>query len=284
MAWFKKQQYATIKAAKVIDIPPGLWTKCKGCEQLIFNRELVKNLKVCPKCKYHFRLSAHEWINLLLEDGSFREHDANVGPADPLSFVDSKKYSERLKGDQEKSKLKEAVVSGEGLMGEFMVALGAMDFSFRGGSMGSVVGEKITRLFECAVSAKMPVVIICTSGGARMQEGILSLMQMAKTSAAAGKLSEARLPYISILTNPTTGGVAASFASLGDIIISEPRSVIGFAGPRVIEQTIKQKLPSHFQKAEFLLERGFVDMIVERKNIKETVVGILGLLLASGAK
>jgi acetyl-CoA carboxylase carboxyl transferase subunit beta len=278
MAWFKKAQYATIKGPKPIEIPSGLWTRCDGCRQLIYNKELASNLKVCPKCKHHFRLSAFEWLNLLLEEGSYQEYDVNIKPSDPLGFTDSKKYTDRLKGDQEKTKLSEAVITGEGLTGPFSLCVGVMDFSFRGGSMGSVVGEKITRLIEKAIKKKVPVVIVSTSGGARMQEGILSLMQMAKTSAAVGKLNKSGLPYISILTNPTTGGVAASFASLGDIIISEPQSVIGFAGARVIEQTIRQKLPSHFQKAEFLLQHGFVDMIVERRNIKGTIIKILEIL------
>jgi len=278
MAWFKKLQYATIKGPRPVEIPPGLWTRCDGCRQLIYNKELAANLKVCPKCKYHFRLSAHEQLNLLLEEGTYKEWDAHVKPADPLGFTDSKKYVDRLKEDQEKTKLSEAVITGEGLVGSFKLCIGVMDFSFRGGSMGSVVGEKITRLIEKAIQKKNPVIIISTSGGARMQEGILSLMQMAKTSAAVARLNKAGLPYISILTNPTTGGVAASFASLGDIIISEPQAVIGFAGARVIEQTIRQKLPMHFQKAEFLLQHGFVDMIVERKNIKETVIKILEIL------
>ena len=278
MAWFKKPQYATIKGPKPLEIPPGLWTRCDGCHQLIYNKELAANLKVCPKCKYHFRLSAFEWLNLLLEEGTYKEYDARIKPADPLGFVDSKKYTDRLKEDQEKTKLLEAVVTGEGLIGPFRTCIGAMDFSFRGGSMGSVVGEKITRLIEKAIQKKNPLVIISTSGGARMQEGVLSLMQMAKTSAAIGRLNKASLPYISILTNPTTGGVAASFASLGDIIISEPQAVIGFAGARVIEQTIRQKLPLHFQKAEFLLQHGFIDMIVERRNIKETIIKILEII------
>lgn len=278
MAWFKKSQYAIIKSSKPVEIPSGLWTKCDGCGQLIYNKELANNLKVCPKCKYHFRLSSFEWLNLLLENGSFQEFDVNIKPADPLGFVDSKKYIDRLKEDQEKTKLSDAVVTGKGLAGPFKVCIGVMDFSFRGGSMGSVVGEKITRLIERAIQEKNPVVIISASGGARMQEGVLSLMQMAKTSAAIARLNKAGLLYISILTNPTTGGVAASFAALGDIIISEPRAVIGFAGARVIEQTIRQKLPSHFQKAEFLLQHGFVDLIVERKNIKETIIKILEIL------
>jgi len=278
MAWFKKPQYATIKSPRPVEIPPGLWTRCEGCRQLIYNKELANNLKVCPKCKYHFRLSSFERLTLLLEEGTYQEYNAHIKPADPLGFVDSKKYVDRLKDDQEKTKLSDAVVTGEGLIGPFRVCIAVMDFSFRGGSMGSVVGEKITRLIEKAIQEKIPLVIISASGGARMQEGILSLMQMAKTSAAIARLNKAGLLYISILTNPTTGGVAASFAALGDIIISEPQSIIGFAGARVIEQTIRQKLPSHFQKAEFLLQHGFVDMVVERKNIKETIIKILGIL------
>jgi len=279
MAWFKPQ-YATVKGGpKPIEVPSGLWTRCDACRQLVYNKELVSNLKVCPKCKYHFRLTSQEWMNILLEESSFVEFDANVMPTDPLGFVDSKKYTDRLKDDQEKTKLSEAVKTGQGMLGEIKICIGAMDFSFRGGSMGSVVGEKIVRIAEAAIAQKLPLVIISTSGGARMQEGILSLMQMAKTSAAIARLAKARLPFISILTNPTTGGVAASFAAIGDIIISEPKALIGFAGARVIEQTIRQKLPSHFQKAEFLLQHGFVDMIVERKDMKETLRKILKTIL-----
>ena len=280
MALFKKQQqYATVKTSRPVEVPEGLWTKCEGCRQLIFNKELAQNLKVCPKCRYHFRFSVGEWINLLTEEGTFKEYDAGIEPADPLGFVDTKKYTDRIREDQEKTKQKEAVVTGESMAGKFRIGLGIMDFSFRGGSMGSVVGEKITRLIERATSEKMPVVIIAASGGARMQEGILSLMQMAKTSAAVGRLNREGLLFISILTNPTSGGVAASFAALGDVVIAEPQAYIGFTGARVIEQTIRQKLPSHFQRSEFLLEHGFVDMIVERKNMKDSVIKIFDLLL-----
>lgn len=256
-------------------VPEGLWTKCKNCEEIIYNKELEDNFKVCPKCGYYFRLSAPERIALLLEPKSFKEYDKNLLPADPLSFIVNQSYQEKIAEDQKKSGLKEAVITGEGLIGEHRIVIGVLDFEFLGGSMGSVVGEKITRAIEKAIKKKLPLIIVSASGGARMQEGVLSLMQMSKTSAALAKFAHAHLPFVSILTDPTTGGVSASFAFLGDIIISEPKALIGFAGPRVIEQTIRQPLPEGFQQAEFLLKHGMIDLIVERKEMKKTLIRLL---------
>lgn len=256
-------------------VPDGLWTKCGKCEQIIYNKELEANLKVCPKCGYYFRLSAHERIAFLVEPGAFNEYDIDMKSNDPLSFYDTRKYIDRLKEARKKTKLFDAVITGKGTIGEHNVVIGIMDFAFMGGSMGSVVGEKITRAIEKAIAERLAMIIISTSGGARMQEGMFSLMQMAKTSAALSKLSKEGLPFISVLTDPTTAGVSASFAMLGDVIISEPEALVGFAGPRVIEQTIKQKLPEGFQRAEFLLEHGIIDMIVERKDLKNTLIKLL---------
>jgi len=258
-------------------VPRGLWTKCEKCNELIYNKELEKNLRICPKCGYYFRLTAKQRIKLIFDRASFREDYAQLRAGDPLEFVAVQSYKDRIKQDQKKTGLTEAVISGEGKIGKHKVAAAVLDFDFMGGSMASVVGEKVTRIIEKAIKKKIPLVIISSSGGARMQEGVLSLMQMAKTSAALGLLGRERIPFISILTNPTTGGVSASFAMLGDIIIAEPKALIGFAGPRVIEQTIKQKLPEGFQTSEFLLEHGLIDMIVERKDLKNAVIRILGL-------
>lgn len=256
-------------------IPAGLWTKCLRCEQIIYNKELEENLKVCPKCGYYFRLSARERLKQLVEGKGFQEMDPALEPSDPLQFNDVQPYPTRLTESARATGLSEAVVTGEGLIGPHRVVLGVMDFQFLGGSMGSVVGEKVTRAIERAIAKRLPLVMVVASGGARMQEGILSLMQMAKTSAAIARLREAKVPYISILTDPTFGGVTASFAMLGDIIIAEPKSLIGFAGPRVIEKTIKQQLPEGFQRAEFLLEHGMIDMIVERKRLREALIRTL---------
>jgi acetyl-CoA carboxylase carboxyl transferase subunit beta len=258
-------------------VPGGLWTKCEKCNEIIYNKELEKNFKICPKCGYYFRLTPKQRIRLLLDRGSFRENNAHLKPSDPLGFIAVQSYKTRLKHDQKKTGMNEAVITGEGIIGKHKVALGILDFDFMGGSMASVVGEKVTRLIEKAIKKRIPVVIVSSSGGARMQEGVLSLMQMAKTSAALGLLDREKIPFISILSNPTTGGVSASFAMLGDVIIAEPRALIGFAGPRVIEQTIRQKLPEGFQTSEFLLKHGLIDMIVERKDLKSNVVRILNL-------
>ncbi len=258
-------------------VPGGLWTKCEKCNEIIYNKELEKNFKVCPKCGYYFRLTPKQRIRLLLDRGSFLENYANLKPSDPLGFVAVQSYKNKVKQDQKKTGSIEAVISGEGRIGKHKVAIAILDFDFMGGSMASVVGEKVTRLIEKAIKKRIPVVIVSSSGGARMQEGVLSLMQMAKTSAALGLLDRGKIPFISILTNPTTGGVSASFAMLGDVIIAEPRALIGFAGPRVIEQTIRQKLPEGFQTSEFLLKHGLIDTIVERKDLKNTIVRILNL-------
>lgn len=276
MAWKRSVGYI-LKAKKRKDIPGGLWTKCPSCSRILYNEQLVRNLKVCPKCGYHFRLSAQERLSQLLEENTFEEVDANLVTVDPLKFEDKKKYPERIKEAQEKTGLQEAVITGEGNIESYKVAIGLLDFSFLGGSMASVVGEKICRLIEKATEEEMPLLMVSASGGARMQEGILSLMQMAKTSSALSAYSKKTLPYVSILTDPTTGGVSASFAFLADIIIAEQGALIGFAGPRVIEQTVKQKLPEGFQKAEFLLEHGMVDMVVHRKNMKSTLLKIFKL-------
>ncbi len=257
------------------DIPGSLWVKCFKCKETIYSKDLEKNLKVCPKCNYHFKLSAKERIAMLLDEASFSPYDISMRSKDFLNFFDTAKYSDRLKEYEQKTSLLEAVITGEGTINGRHIVIGAMDFSFMGGSMGSVVGEKITRAIEKAIGLKVPVIICSTSGGARMQESIMSLMQMAKTSGALAKLSDAKLPYISILSDPTTGGVSASFAMLGDVNISEPGSLIGFAGPRVIEQTIKQKLPPGFQRAEYLLEHGLLDLVVERSKLRETIIKLL---------
>jgi len=258
-------------------VPGGLWTKCEKCNEIIYNKELEENFRVCPKCGYYFRLNPKQRIKLLMDRGSFRESNADLKPGDPLGFVAVQAYKNRVKEDQKKTGSNEAVITGEGSIGKCRVAIAILDFDFMGGSMASVVGEKVTRLIEKALKKRIPVVIVSSSGGARMQEGVLSLMQMAKTSAALGLLDRGKIPFISILTNPTTGGVSASFAMLGDVIIAEPRALIGFAGPRVIEQTIRQKLPEGFQTSEFLLKHGLIDIIVERKDLKNTVVRILDL-------
>lgn len=274
--WFKKIKEEKIQ--KKVKIPEGIWVKCENCKEIIYKKEIDKNLKVCPKCNYHFRISAKERIKLLADEGSFIEFDADMISGDPLNFKDSMPYSERIKENQKKSGLREAAVSGEALINGHPVILAIMDFSFMGGSMGSVVGEKIAQAAEIAIEKRVPLISVASSGGARMQEGIFSLMQMAKVSAAIGKLKDNRVPFISVLADPTFGGVAASFAMLGDVIIAEPKSLIGFAGPRVIEQTIKQQLPDNFQRAEFLLEHGLIDMVVSREDMKKILTRLIEFL------
>ncbi len=276
MAWFKKRNNRNTE--KRVKIPEGLWIKCNNCKEIIYKKEVDRNLQVCPKCKYHFRISASERLKLLIDSGSLQEFGEDIMPSDPLKFKDTKPYSERLKDYQQKTGLKEAAIAAEAKIKGVEVVIVVVDFNFMGGSMGTVVGEKVALAAERAIEKKLPLIIVSASGGARMQEGMLSLMQMAKVSAAIGKLRDRGIPYISILTDPTFGGVSASFAMLGDIIIAEPRSLIGFAGPRVIEQTIGQKLPENFQQAEFLLEHGLIDMVVDRKSLKDTVARILKLL------
>ncbi len=255
------------------------WIKCTGCEEMVHSKELKENLSCCPKCDHHFRISAEKRIEILADKKSFKELFDNLEANDPLQFTDSKAYTDRIKAAQEKSGRKDAVIVGTCTMNKRKVALGVMNFAFMGGSMGSVVGEKLTRLIEHAIENNLPVVIVSASGGARMQESIYSLMQMAKTSAALARLHVAKLPFISILTNPTTGGVTASFASLGDVNIAEPEALIGFAGPRVVEQTIGQKLPDTAQKSEFLLEKGMIDCIAKRSELKEKVATVVDFLM-----
>jgi len=274
--WFSKKKKEERPAELIrLDIPDNLWVKCHSCRTAIYAKELKSNHKVCPKCGYHFKLSSTERVEMLLDEGVFIERDKNIRSTDFLDFVDSQPYRKRIEDAMLKSSLNEAVVCGEGKIGGIEVAFGTMDFSFMGGSMGSVVGEKVTRLIENGLEKKLPVIICTTSGGARMQEGIMSLMQMAKCSAALQRLRESGVPFIVILTDPTTGGTTASFAMLGDVHIAEPGALVGFAGPRVIEQTIRQKLPPGFQRSEFLKEHGMVDLVCERKKLKETLVKIL---------
>ncbi len=257
----------------------GIFVKCTECEKPLYKKELLESHQVCIYCDYHFRLSARERLAMLFDDETYEKLDEEVMSGDPLDFVDSKPYKERIKEAQRKSGLPEAIISGKGTVGGHKVYAGAMDMSFIGGSMGSAVGEKITRLVERAIKTKGAVIVYSASGGARMQEGTLSLMQMAKISSALAQLDEAGLPFISILTDPTTGGVTASFAMLGDVNIGEPKALIGFAGPRVIEQTIRQKLPKGFQRSEFLLEHGMLDMVVDRRQLRDTVIRVLDFMM-----
>ncbi len=270
MDWFKKSKNGLVDQQKK-EIPDGLWTKCKGCGEVIYSRTLQETLWVCPSCNYHFRITARKIIELLLDDGRLEEYDANLSSRDPLHFRDAKKYPDRIKSSQQKTGLKDAVICGIGSVDTTPVSFAVMDFSFMGGSMGSVVGEKIARTITRAIEREVPLVIVSCSGGARMQEGILSLMQMSKTSALLAVLAQKKIPYISILTNPTTAGVMASYASLGDIVIAEPKALLGFAGPRVIQQTIGQELPEGFQSSEFFLEHGFLDVISERKDLRRNL-------------
>ena len=276
MSWIDKIKSKT-SLGKKDSTNAELWAECSDCKSNIFIADLEKNFRVCPQCDCHFRVGAKQRINQLLEGGTFVEHDVNLIATDPIKFKDSKKYKERLRTYFKNGMTSDAVISGTGFIKSHPVEICVFEFSFMGGSMGVVVGEKITRSIERAITNQTSLIIISCSGGARMQEGILSLMQMAKTSAALSKLAKERLPYISILTDPTTGGVSASFALLGDIIIAEPGALIGFAGPRVIEQTIQQKLPDGFQRSEFLLEHGLIDRVVHRKDLKETLDQLLSL-------
>jgi len=278
MAWFRKRKYTILKPSeeKRVDIPDGLWHKCKQCLHILLARDYEQNLKVCPKCNFHDRLSSKERIEYSFDKDSFRELYTNLFPTDPLEFTDSKKYTNRLASYQKKTGMNDAVITGTALCGGYQVAAAVMEFNFAGGSMGSVVGEKVTRILEHALENRVPVIIISASGGARMQEGILSLMQMAKTSMVIARLNEAKIPFISVLTHPTTAGVMASYASLGDIIVAEPNALIGFAGPRVIQQTINQILPKGFQRSEFVKSHGFIDIVTDRKDLKNTLIKLLG--------
>jgi len=275
MAWFKRSKVNISSDSQKKDIPDGMWTKCSGCSEIIHKKQLEQNLYTCPKCNFHFRIGSKEYFEILLDHGSFKELDKRMRSVDPLKFVDTKAYSGRIATTIKKTGLYDAVRTGEGKTNGKAVVVACMDFAFIGGSMGSVVGEKIARASETARKKKHPLIVISSSGGARMMEGALSLMQMAKMSARLAQLSDAGVPYISILTDPTTGGVTASFAMLGDIHIAEPSALIGFAGPRVIKQTIGKDLPKGFQRSEFLLEKGFVDLVVHRKELKETISKIL---------
>ena len=279
MGFFKKSNVAPEQVEKKrVRVPEGLWTKCQNCGEVIITKEIVNNLNVCPKCNFHFRVSARKRLEILLDQGSFTEFDANMVSVDFLDFKDSKSYQDRINAAVAKGGSKDAIICGEGLIEGTPVQMAVFDFSFMGGSMGSVVGEKITRAIERGIAEGTPVMVVSASGGARMQESILSLMQMAKTSAALAKLRAKGLPFISILTDPTTGGVTASFAMLGDVNMAEPKALIGFAGPRVIEQTIRQKLPEGFQRAEYLLDHGMVDIIVERREMRQKLSQILRML------
>lgn len=279
MSWFKKERAPlTGGEERRVRVPDGLWVKCKSCGATLYAKDLESNLQVCPKCDFHFRVSARKRLALLLDEGSFVEYDADMVSVDFLQFKDSKSYQDRINATLAKGGSKDAVITGSGRIEGTPVQIAVFDFSFMGGSMGSVVGEKITRAIERGIEGNTPVIVVSASGGARMQESILSLMQMAKTSAALAKLREKGLPFISVLTDPTTGGVTASFAMLGDINVAEPQALIGFAGPRVIEQTIRQKLPEGFQRAEYLLDHGMVDMIVHRKEMKQTLSRVLKMM------
>ncbi|MBU1318022.1 MAG: acetyl-CoA carboxylase, carboxyltransferase subunit beta [candidate division Zixibacteria bacterium] len=275
--WFRKSREGLISQSKK-DIPEGLWTKCPECGEVIYVKELEKNLNTCSHCDYHFKYASKEYIKLLLDDGNLEEHDMALISGDPLKFKDSKKYPDRIKAAQKKTGQNDAVICGIGRINGREVSFAIMDFAFIGGSMGSVVGEKIARTIERATLRRIPLVIVSCSGGARMQEGILSLMQMAKTSALLARLDEVKVPYISVLTNPTTAGVMASYASLGDVIIAEPKALLGFAGQRVIKQTIGADLPPGFQSSEFFMDHGFLDKIVHRRDLKRIVGGLLDLL------
>lgn len=274
MALFRKKSYTTVRVRKK-DIPDGLWTKCPSCTEIIFKKELEDRWHVCPKCGYHFQIDRLTRLKLLTEEGSFEEWDADLYSLDPLGFKGTDSYIDKLKSNIRKTGIQDAIICGRARIGSHTVGLGIMEFAFLGASMGSVVGEKVTRLFERATEMGLPVVICCASGGARMYEGMLSLMQMAKTSAAVLKHSEAGLPYISILTHPTTAGVMASYATLGDVILAEPGALIGFAGPRVIKETTQRDLPEGFQRSEFLLKHGLLDMVVPRTELKRTVILLL---------
>ncbi|MFH1862825.1 MAG: acetyl-CoA carboxylase, carboxyltransferase subunit beta [bacterium] len=270
MAWFQKAKKGLAPQEKQ-ELPDGLWLKCEECGEIIFRKELQKNRYVCQKCRFHFRIGSRDYIELILDEGSFREFNSDLVSVDPLSFKDSKKYTERIQKAIQKTGINEAVRTGIGQVDERKVVFGVMDFEFFGGSVGSVVGHKINLAVEKAIEKKYPLILVSASGGMRMQEGLFSLMQMAKTACALAELQKAHLPYISILTHPTTGGTTASFSMLGDVIIAEPGALIGFAGPRVIKQTIGQDLPPGFQRSEFLLQHGFLDLVVDRSQLKKTV-------------
>ena len=284
MAWFKKARKPIAPATeKQSRVPEGLWVKCPDCSQILYNKDLATNLHVCPKCAHHFRIGAAERLRTLFDGGVWIEYDKDLVSTDPLHFTDTKPYKERLKATIESTGMKDAVIVGSGAIDGIDAVVAAMEYGFIGGSMGVVVGEKITRAIERAIATRSPIVIVCCSGGARMMEGALSLMQMAKICGALARLDRARLPYIAVLTDPTTGGVTASFAMLGDLNIAEPKALIGFAGPRVIEQTIRQKLPEGFQRSEFLLDKGMIDFVIDRREMKAAIARALRFMGASKA-
>jgi len=279
MAWFRREKENIQSDGQKKDLPDGLWNKCSGCGEIIHKTQLKQNFYVCPKCSTHFRIGSHEYFSILLDEGTFKETDRRLRSADPLGFVDSKPYSARIKDTIKKTNLYDAVRTGSGKINGIPVMIACMDFAFIGGSMGAVVGEQIARAIDKSLKGRMPLVIVSASGGARMMEAAISLMQLAKTSAKLAQLSDAGVPYISILTDPTTGGVTASYAMLGDVNIGEPGALIGFAGPRVIRQTIGKDLPKGFQRAEFLLEKGFLDLVISRKEMKDTIARLLNHFL-----
>ncbi len=275
MPWFKRTKENISPESQKKELPDGMWEKCPDCGEIIHKKQLEGNYWTCFKCGHHFRIGSEEYIKILLDEGSFKEMNKKMRSADPLNFVDSKKYSDRIEETIKKTGLYDAIRTGTGKINSKDIAFACMDFKFIGGSMGSVVGEKIARLIDRALKNKIPLVIISQSGGARMQEAVLSLMQLAKTSSRLTRLAEAKIPYISVMTDPTTGGTTASYAMLGDINIAEPKALIGFAGPRVIRQTIGKDLPEGFQRSEFLLEKGFLDLVVQRKDLKRTISTLL---------
>jgi acetyl-CoA carboxylase carboxyl transferase subunit beta len=283
MAWFKKTRKPIGSTTAESRVPEGLWVKCPDCAQILYNKDLDKNINVCPKCSHHFRITATERLRALFDDGEWTEHSADLASNDPLQFTDTKAYRDRLCVTAEATGLKDAVIVATGRLDGLEIVVAAMEYAFIGGSMGVVVGEKITRAVEMALARGLPLIIVSCSGGARMMEGALSLMQMAKVCAALARLDRAGLPFISILTDPTTGGVTASFAMLGDLNIAEPKALIGFAGPRVIEQTIRQKLPEGFQRSEFLIEHGMLDLIVDRREMKALLAEALRFMRAQSA-
>jgi len=280
MAWFKRERTPMTRPSDTaVRVPEGLWVKCPGCQEVIYNKDLVASLNVCPRCAHHFRLTATERLRTLF-DAAWEEFDRNLTSTDPLGFTDTKPYRDRIKAGIKATGQRDAVISAVGRLDGIEVVVCAMEYGFIGGSMGVVVGEKLARAIERGIARRLPVIVVSCSGGARMMEGTLSLMQMAKVSAALARLDRERLPFISVLTDPTTGGVTASFAMLGDVNIAEPKALIGFAGPRVIEQTIRQKLPAGFQRSEFLLEKGMIDMVVDRRELKASLVGALRFMLS----
>jgi acetyl-CoA carboxylase carboxyl transferase subunit beta len=278
MSWFLRSK-KNIEQTEQRDMPDGLFVKCPSCNDMIYRKQFEEQFYTCNKCDHHFRITVKEYVDILFDEGSFTETDINVTSTDPLKFVDTKPYVDRLRDAKKRSELHDALTIGYGNIHGRSISFACMNFGFVGGSMGSVVGEKFYRAAKRAIKERMPFIVISTSGGARMQEAALSLMQMAKTSAVLSELAEHKLPFISVITDPTTGGVSASYAMLGDLIIAEPKALIGFAGPRVVEQTIRKKLPEGFQRSEFLLEHGFLDMIVHRKEMRETLHSVLSMLL-----